>query len=220
MKKFFLFAAAAVAAMTVNAQMISFSADDEVAQADFPTTQEYKSGDLSLVLLNEADGGKFLVDANKTKFGTSLEDMWESTDRLNVKGKSDSKTAMEITVPSAGKLKIYARTSGKTNGVTMTFTQNEAEITSFELVDTQATVVKDGDNDVNIFPIKEFEVAAGEIQVAFSRAFYLYAVEFVANGEQGIEDVNDAVKAVKFFENGQLVIMKNGVKYNALGAQL
>ena len=27
-------------------------------------------------------------------------------------------------------------------------------------------------------------------------------------------------KAVKFFENGQLVIIKNGVKYNALGAQL
>ena len=38
--------------------------------------------------------------------------------------------------------------------------------------------------------------------------------------EQGIEDVKDAVKAVKFFENGQLVIIKNGVKYNALGAQL
>ena len=27
-------------------------------------------------------------------------------------------------------------------------------------------------------------------------------------------------KAVEFFENGQLVIIKNGVKYNALGAQL
>jgi hypothetical protein len=27
-------------------------------------------------------------------------------------------------------------------------------------------------------------------------------------------------KAVKFIENGQLVIIKNGVKYNALGAQL
>ena len=37
---------------------------------------------------------------------------------------------------------------------------------------------------------------------------------------QGIDNtVNDA-KAVKFFENGQLVILKNGVKYNALGAQL
>ena len=34
------------------------------------------------------------------------------------------------------------------------------------------------------------------------------------------ENVKDAVKAVKSFENGQLVIIKNGVKYNALGAQL
>jgi hypothetical protein len=33
---------------------------------------------------------------------------------------------------------------------------------------------------------------------------------------------NTAVEseAVKCFENGQLVIIKNGVKYNALGAQL
>ena len=37
---------------------------------------------------------------------------------------------------------------------------------------------------------------------------------------QGIEETNAAVKATKSFENGQLVIIKNGVKYNALGAQL
>ena len=36
---------------------------------------------------------------------------------------------------------------------------------------------------------------------------------------QGVENVNAAVKAEKRFENGQLVIIKNGVKYNALGAQ-
>ena len=39
--------------------------------------------------------------------------------------------------------------------------------------------------------------------------------------QQGIESVVDSsVKAVKTFENGQLVIIKNGVKYNALGAKL
>ncbi len=37
---------------------------------------------------------------------------------------------------------------------------------------------------------------------------------------QGIENTAIEGKAVKFFENGQLVIIKNGVKYNALGAQL
>ena len=37
---------------------------------------------------------------------------------------------------------------------------------------------------------------------------------------QGIDNTVNEAKTVKFFENGQLVILKNGVKYNALGAQL
>jgi hypothetical protein len=38
---------------------------------------------------------------------------------------------------------------------------------------------------------------------------------------QGVESVaGGSVKAVKTFENGQLVIIKNGVKYNVLGSQL
>lgn len=36
--------------------------------------------------------------------------------------------------------------------------------------------------------------------------------------EEGIENAEEAVKAVKFFENGQLFIEKNGVIYNAQGA--
>lgn len=37
---------------------------------------------------------------------------------------------------------------------------------------------------------------------------------------EGFENNQDAVKAVKVIENGQVVIIKNGVRYNALGAQL
>jgi len=37
---------------------------------------------------------------------------------------------------------------------------------------------------------------------------------------EGIENTNAAVKAVKTFENGQLIIRKNGVRYNVLGTQL
>ena len=42
----------------------------------------------------------------------------------------------------------------------------------------------------------------------------------VEEEQQGIENTEIAPKAVKFFENGQLIILKNGVRYNALGAQL
>ena len=34
------------------------------------------------------------------------------------------------------------------------------------------------------------------------------------------ETETDLAKAVKTFENGQVVIIKNGIKYNAMGAQL
>ena len=44
-------------------------------------------------------------------------------------------------------------------------------------------------------------------------------VELEASTE-AIDNVNVNGKAVKTFENGQLVIIKNGVRYNALGAQL
>ena len=41
-----------------------------------------------------------------------------------------------------------------------------------------------------------------------------------AAAEQGIEDVLDTKKTVKFIEDGQIVIIKNGVKYNVLGTQI
>ena len=40
------------------------------------------------------------------------------------------------------------------------------------------------------------------------------------NDETAIDNTLVSEKAVKFFENGQLVIIKNGVKYNALGEML
>ncbi|MBQ5379041.1 MAG: hypothetical protein IIU10_02400, partial [Paludibacteraceae bacterium] len=37
---------------------------------------------------------------------------------------------------------------------------------------------------------------------------------------QGFENAATAVKAEKFFRNGQLIIRKNGVEYNAIGTAL
>ena len=46
----------------------------------------------------------------------------------------------------------------------------------------------------------------------------LYKVTMQIGIEQGIEDVDAAVKAIKSIVNGQLIIEKNGVQYNAQGA--
>jgi hypothetical protein len=42
----------------------------------------------------------------------------------------------------------------------------------------------------------------------------------VPQGPTGVENLNGAVAPVKVIENGQIFIIRNGVKYNAQGAQL
>ena len=50
--------------------------------------------------------------------------------------------------------------------------------------------------------------------------FNVTDIVLVMEEEQAVDNVNANVKAVKLIENGQIVILKNGVRYNALGAQL
>ena len=58
------------------------------------------------------------------------------------------------------------------------------------------------------------------------KAYVIYApsqnqaprrMPFVFNQATGVEDINAAVESIKRIENGQLIIIKNGVKYNAQG---
>jgi hypothetical protein len=76
--------------------------------------------------------------------------------------------------------------------------------------------VKDLDGTLPVVAMGETIEEEGKDPVVYSAVELL---ELVAAGE-GIEHTNAAVKATKTFENGQLVIIKNGVRYNALGVQL
>ena len=49
---------------------------------------------------------------------------------------------------------------------------------------------------------------------------FVQNVLFVTTSGEGIEDIETSMKAVKVIENGQLFIIKNGVKYNALGVEV
>ena len=65
---------------------------------------------------------------------------------------------------------------------------------------------------------------AGHWMIQFNKeggaAFNVTDIVLVGDFPAAISNTAVESKAVKFFENGQLVIIKNGVKYNALGAQL
>ena len=64
---------------------------------------------------------------------------------------------------------------------------------------------------------------AGHWMIQFNKeegaAFNVTDIVLVGDFPTAISNTAVESKAVKFFENGQLVIIKNGVKYNALGAQ-
>jgi len=65
---------------------------------------------------------------------------------------------------------------------------------------------------------------AGHWMIQFNKEagnpFNVTDIVLVGDFPSDISNTEVENKAVKFFENGQLVIIKNGVKYNALGAQL
>ena len=65
---------------------------------------------------------------------------------------------------------------------------------------------------------------AGHWMIQFNKEegapFNVTDIVLVGDFSTDISNTEVENKAVKFFENGQLVIIKNGVKYNALGAQL
>lgn len=68
-------------------------------------------------------------------------------------------------------------------------------------------------------PKNQFTFLFGGKQVCFL-AIVHYTDEEPAEPGQGIENYTIDPKAVKVIENGQIVIIKNGIRYNALGTQL
>ena len=228
MKKIFFLAAAMWAAVTMNAQRIEFG-DAVVAAADFGTEKVFTNGEVELVATNVAK--KMSIDANKTKFGTSFADSWQSTYRLKTGGASSvaegKELGLRLYVPSAGVVKVYARSGGSSAIRNFIMKQDETEVLNVMLSDEDAiTDTDDKGESVKIFPIYTSEkVAEGYIDFEFGRdeankggGMYIYAFEFVPEEGQGIENTTTAFKAHKIVENGQIIIVRDGVRYNALGA--
>lgn len=223
MKKIFFLAAAMLAAVTVSAQRIEFT--EVIAVDAFGTSKTFSNGDVELTIDNRY--GKMQVDANKTKFGTSTADMWQSTNRLKTGGMSSitegQELGMTLFVPSAGVVKVYARSGSSSATRAIVLIQDGVEVLNHAFTDTEAVL----EGEVKLFPIFTSEkVSAGEIDIQFGKVpegesgsnggMYIYAIEFVSDG-QGVHDAMVAPKAKKVMENGQMLIVRDGVKYNALG---
>ena len=233
MKKFFLFAAAAIAALTVNAKVYDFAGIQASAIAvdaqgavstytmDAGTEKEqtipsvnYTStvGTLMNVSLNGFDGLTIQYkNGNETKDGHKDNILKFAEKYMQADGKN------VVLVFSGLKMddEIY-----------LVVTAKGKDGTTFASPDESATA--DNANPEKIAqgdPEQILKFYANGSTVTLKETAGGFRVSAIGINEdptaaQGIEDVNSAVKAEKFFENGQLVIIKNGVRYNALGAQL
>ena len=242
MKKIFLFAAAAVAAMTINAQTVVVL--NEVANyIDFQALSESDAAMTSSVVTSTAPyelaNGSKLVGFQKSD-GSEAENKWNVKESYNTTMptpnwdgvdslkagtmfRAASGTTIELgafKTSAEGKLVVYYQPNGDSERGVEVYVYGES-VTGKDLTGSGAKI--DG-----IRPAYAGEITlaagnydAGDVVIKLVvNTSNIFGVRIEQLQGQGVENVNEAVKAVKFFENGQLVILKNGVKYNALGVAL
>lgn len=232
MKKFFLFAAAVVAAMTVNAKVIDLTAIGT-------TIDEWTVSEATLNAENSDEAaGKYVYDI---KGGVASESYIkaESDVVFQIKNGSDKAKAF-VVYPGkcyefGGKNGILI-VKGTTAGDVIKLTAAAKGSTAANFADEAGTYPKNAvavstdlilpekgsegaDEQGYVWKTLEYTSLGGDVEIKeFVGGYRISKIE--AGASQGVENVLDNAKAVKFFENGQLVIFKNGVKYNALGVEL
>jgi hypothetical protein len=158
----------------------------------------------------------------------NTEKNWSGANKLAYKGveykslKNSNGVEITVTLPEG----LYA-----TDVEFIAVTNDGAEVGSlkeFDGVSVKDTVfsLKDYTNPTHITkslatPKNEFTFLFGGKQVCFIAAVN-YTDEAPENPGEGMESVtgNPSPVTRKLIENGRLVIIKNGIRYNALGAQL
>lgn len=243
MKKFFLFAAAIVAAMTVKADPTVVLLSDVANYIDFQAlttsfpemTQitvtstsicELPNG-TQLVGFEKSDGTETANTWNvKETYNTTMPTpAWEGVDSLKVGTmfRAGSGTTIQLgafTTSADGKLIVYYQPNGDSErGVSISVYGDEVAGTN---------LTGDGKKIDGIRPAYagEINLAAGQYDAGdviiklITNTSNIFGVRIEKLQTEGVENVNANVKVEKFYRDGQLIIRKNGIEYNALGAQL
>ena len=239
MKKFFLFAAAVVAAMTINAHEAEQTI---IVVEDYCNYINFQAVTSSTTVPTSEENTWYKFANGAVCKGFKKSDNTEAANSWNVK---ETNTANTFPMPNETKIDsvkwgtVYRAASG-----------SSIELGAFELKEEGAVEVffqPNGNSERGVTItfgdiIAECKQAVENKNVAFKAVLTLSAgsydagdivIKAVGNtvniagvnivglaATQAIENTAAAVKAEKFFRNGQLIIRKNGVEYNALGAQL
>ena len=235
MKKFFLFAAAVVAAMTVNAKVIDLTAVGT-------TIDEWN---VSEATLNETESkpadGKYVYDI---KGGVASESYIkaESDVVFQIKNGSDKAKAFVVypgkcyefggkngiliikgtTAGDAIVLTVAAKGSTASNFADpdAVYPKNAVAVSAVADLTLPAKGSEGADEQGYVWKELKYTSLGGDVEIKEFAGGYRISKIQIGGEQQAIDNIEAGEKAVKFFENGQLIILKNGVRYNALGAKL
>lgn len=234
MKKVLLFAAAAIAAMTVNAKVIDLT-------VDATSINDWTPGAQATLNATESDEskGKYVYDiaGGEAANVTTIND--NSSLEFQTKNSSEKKKAFAI---YPGKCFEYGGKNGilvikgTAAGDAIKLTVAAKGSTAANFADAQSVYPKNAfavstdlvlpakgsagaDEQGYVWKVLEYESLGGDVEIKeFDGGYRISKIEIGTT--QGINNTNAAVKVEKFYRDGQLIIRKNGVEYNALGARL
>ena len=234
MKKFFLFAAAVAAAMTINAQVYDL-AEMNFAEADLTVVNgtitdnasksyfEVKNNEGETVELSIAQlpNIKFTYKNSAVKTAFKVYYITESNAKGKIQMDGNQRDITLTNVNVGDVITLYVNSKGDT-GAQFADGDKGTAFTGAVAVNPNATGIATAlpgkSNETEPYEIQVQAIASTVIIRETVGGYILHKIEI--GGSQAIENTNADVKTVKTFENGQLVIIKNGVKYNALGVEL
>jgi len=238
MKKIFLFAAAVVAAMTVKADVLDLTTAGATIEAWTVANATQNATE------TKAAEGKYVYDIKAEELAESYITAVPQV-LFQIKNKADKQKAFVIypgkCYEYGGKNGILVIKGTKPGAQIELTVAAKGEKAAGDFKDPESVYPKQAvavSTDL-VLPVKDkskagkdgydeqgycwktivYQSLGGDVEIKeFGGGYRINKIVFEAG--QGVENVFDNAKAVKTFENGQLVIIKNGVRYNALGAAL
>ena len=223
MKKIFLFAAAVVAALTVNAADAVWNFSEWETGSGFTNQVKNNLGLYACSATAETQITNFGVIEDHAK---SWEDGFASTHRFKLNGAGFTKAGFTVTpsqrfvyfdVEGASTIKVWYMNGG--SGTRTLYVTDGTNIVAQNAYDNSSD---------RLVLTANYSGAAGKIFIFADQACNLYKIEASNVGttsaftpaEQGIINTNAAVKPVKRVVNGQVVIERDGRMFNLLGAEV
>lgn len=137
---------------------------------------------------------------------------------------SSSKNFITLNIPAAGTIRTAVRTgSNSATDRNLVITPGETELYNAIIQETQAIEVTEGEQQVKVYPYVEVAVAAGTVRLSFPvNGLNFYCFGFKANSTStAVEQIQgNNVQSTKVIRDGQILIIRDGKTYNALGAEM